>query len=232
MCVTGSSRETLVEELTSRGSQIDRVIVGLARALARPGDVAPRGSLRRRVLVRVISHDWLLRVLDGIESARSVYHDLEDYMDKDYHFWLQRGCLELEAGDIRFARNYIEQAAGLNPMDPLVETANAHMELRSAILNPSSPGASDAADGAFERLRRLVAARPADHYVAHVFGSQALAWCRRASLVSRARLALLREAKEIVGAVLAKSKRREELRQLHWDLRKEEITPASPGVTP
>jgi len=218
--------ETLVEELTTRGTQIDHVVTGLARALARPGEVAaPKSSLRRRVLVRVLSHDWLHRVLDGIDPARGVYESLEEYLDKDYHFWLQRGCLELEAGDIKFAQNYIQQAAGIHSADPLVETAYAHMELRTAISNPAAPGASDAAERAFETLRRLVAARPADHYVAHVFGSQVLAWCRRASLVSRARLALLREAKEIVSAVLGKSKRREELKQLLYDLKKEELTP-------
>jgi hypothetical protein len=220
--------ETLVEELTSRGSQIDHVIVGLARALARPGEaIAPKGSLRRRVLVRLLSHDWLLRVLDGIEPARGVYGSLEEYLDRDYHFWLQRGCLELEAGDVKFAQNYIQQAAGINATDPLVETANAHMELRTAIANAAAPGASDAAAHAFETLRRLATARPYDHYVAHVFGSQALGWCRRASLTSRARLALLREAKEIVNGVLAKTKRREELRQLLWDLKKEELTPTA-----
>jgi hypothetical protein len=225
--------ETLVEELTSRGSQIDHVIVGFARALARPGEVAaPKGSLRRRVLVRLLSHDWLLRVLDGIDPARGVYASLEEYLDRDYHFWLQRGCLELEAGDVKFAQNYIQQAAGINSTDPLVETAKAHMELRTAIANSAAPGASDAAERAFETLRRLAAARPADHYVAHVFGSQVLAWCRRASLVSRARLALLREAKEIVSAVLTKTKRREELKQLLWDLKKEELTPSSPSAGP
>ena len=107
------------------------------------------------------------------------------------------------------------------------------MELRTVIANPAAPGASDAAERAFETLRRLAAARPADHYVAHVFGSQVLAWCRRASLVNRARLALLREAKDIVTAVLAKTKRREELKQLLWDLKKEELTPpTAPSAAP
>jgi hypothetical protein len=223
--------ETLVEELTNRGTQIDHVIIGLARALARPGEAAaPKGSLRRRVLVRLLSHDWLLRVLDGVGPARGVYASLEEYLDKDYHFWLQRGCMELEAGDIKFAQNYIQQATGINSTDPLVETARAHMELRTAIANPAAPGASDAAERAFETLRRLATARPADHYVAHVFGSQALAWCRRASLVNRVRLALLREAKDIVTAVLLKSKRREELKQLLYDLKKEELTPPAPPM--
>lgn len=218
--------ETLIKELTSRGSQIDHLIVGLARALARPGEgAAPKGSRRQRVLIRLLSHDWLLRVLDGIEPARAVYASLEDYLDRDYHFWLQRGCLELEAGDTKFAQNYIHQAAGINSSDPLVETAKAHMELRTAIINPAAPGASDSANHAFDTLRRLVTARPADHYVAHVFGSQVLGWCRHASLVSRARLALLREAKDVVAAALMTAKRREELKQLLLDLKKEELTP-------
>jgi hypothetical protein len=221
--------ETLVGELTSRGSQIDRLVVGLGRALARPNEVwTSRRTLRRRVLIRLLGHDWLLRVLDGTAAARSVYADLEEYLDKDHHFWLQRGCLELEDGEVKFAQNYIHQAAGMNPTDPLVETANAHMGLRIAISNPSAPGASAAVDDAFSCLRRLLGARPGDYYVAHVFGSQALGWCRRASLTPRARLAQLREAKDIVAKLLTTSKNRQELKQLHWDLCKEELSPTKP----
>lgn len=214
--------EKLMDELAARGTQLEELVSGLCRALSTP----PRDSRRRRVLKHLLSHDWLLRLLRDVEMARSVYAKLESFLDDDHHFWLQRGCLELEEGDVRFAQNFLEQAAALNDSDPLVETAYAHMQLRKAVANPSAPEAEGLAEGALETLRRLITQRGrTDHYPAHVFGSQALAWCRRAALVPRVRTALVREAKETVERAVALHRSRRELKQLLADLKKEEMTP-------
>lgn len=134
-------------------------MVGLCRALA-IGVNADRGSTRRsRVLVRLLNHDFLLRLLDDVELARSAYAQLGDCLDQDHHFWLQRGCLELEAGELSFAQNYLQYASAICSTEPLVETAFAHMQLRTAIANPSAPAASEAVETAFATLRRLIAAR-------------------------------------------------------------------------
>lgn len=219
--------EKLVEELAERGSQLEKLVVGLCRALAiQTSPEEPRSSRRRRVLKWVLNHNGLLRMLDDAQSARNVYGQLEKFLDSDYHFWLQRGCLELEDGDIRLAENFIHQAAAINADDALVETAMAHMQLRKAIGNPGGPDADKTAESAFEVLRRLIAARGSrDHYPVHVFGSQALGWCRRAGLTPRARRALLREAKEIVGRALGIQRNRNELQQLFEDLKREELRP-------
>jgi hypothetical protein len=219
--------EKLVEELAERGTQLEGLVVGLCRALAiRIGADEPRNSRRKRVLKRLLNHGALLRLLDDVEPARSVYAQLEDHLDGDYHFWLQRGCLELEDGDIRFAQNFVDQAASINASDPLVETASAHVQVRKAIANPSGPDAEKLADTAFDTLRRLIAARGAiDYYPAHVFGSQALGWSRRAALTPRVRRALLREAKDVVTKAVSIHRSRQELRQLLGDITKEELQP-------
>ena len=218
--------ETLLVELTARGTQLERLVIGLCRALAIEGASDGRGgSRRKRVLKRLLNHNTLLRLLTDVEPARDVYSSLESDLDGNYHFWLQRGCLELEEGDVRRAENFLEQAASINGHDALVETAFAHMQLRKAISNPAAPGAEHLVDAAFDKLRTLIAARGAvDAYPAHVFGSQALGWCRRAGIVAKARHSLLREAKEVVAKALGVH-RRTELRQLHADLTKEELRP-------
>jgi hypothetical protein len=219
--------EKLVDELTGRGTQVEHVIVGLCRALAIGAGTEERGARRRRrVLARVLSHDFLLRLMNDIEPARSAYAQLEDYLEKDHHFWLQRGCLELEAGELSFARNHLEYAAALGPTDPLVDTAFAHMQLRTAISNPSAPGAASTVETALETLRRVIAARgKTDYKPAHVFGSQVVGWLHRASLTPRARRDLLSEAKEVVEAALRIHRARKELRRLFDDLRKEQLRP-------
>ena len=120
----------------------------------------------------------------------------------------------------------MQQASALNNTDPLVETAHAHMVLRRAISSPSAVSAREAAESAFETLRRLVATRSHDHYPAHVFGSQALSWCRHASLTPRERTTLLREARDVVQQALNLHRSRQELKHLLTDLRRAELDPA------
>ena len=100
------------------------------------------------------------------------------------------------------------------------------MTLRKACANPAAPGAGQAVDRAFESLRSLIASRGSkDPYPAHVFGSQTLGWCNRASLTPRARRALIREAKEIVEKAFAMHRGRSELEQLFFDLKVAELKP-------
>jgi hypothetical protein len=219
--------EMLVRELADRGTQIEQLVIGLSQALAiKSATDEPRGSRRRRVLKHLLNHDRLLRLLRDVEPARNVYSKLAGHLDGDHHFWLQRGCLELESGDIRFAQNYLHQAAALNSGDPLVETAMAHMQLRKAVLSPASPDAEELASSAFDTLRRLVDLRGAtDYHPAHIFGSQVLAWCRQAAITPRQRRSLLREAKEMVARAAGFHRSRVELRQLLSDLTMEELRP-------
>jgi RecA/RadA recombinase len=218
--------EKLVDELTQRGTQLESLVIGLCRALAIKAEAGQRSSRRARALKWLLKHDRLLRLLGEIEPARNVYAALEDHLRSDYHFWLQRGCLELEAGDVRLAENFLQQSAALNAEDPLVETALAHMTLRKAIANPGAPGAGESAEAAFDKLRGLIASRGSkDPYPAHVFGSQSLGWCNRASLTPRARRTLLREAKDIVGKAVTDHRGRSELEQLFHDLRLAELKP-------
>lgn len=220
--------EKLVDELASRGTQLQQIVVGFCRALAvqTGGASDGRNSRRNRVLSRLLNHNALLRLLDEVEHARSVYAQVQEELKDNHHFWLQRGCLELEGGSIPHAENFLEQSRALCPDDPLVETAYAHMRLRKAIANPSAPGAAPAAADAFETLRTLIRTRGSrDHVPAHVFGSQALGWVRRAGLTPRARRELLREALDVVAAARGMHRSRTELDQLHEDLRREQLVP-------
>ena len=70
---------------------MNRVIVGLARALARPGDVAPRGSLFVASLFELSVTTGYCVCSTASNLLEASEHDLKNYVDKDYHFWLQRG---------------------------------------------------------------------------------------------------------------------------------------------
>ena len=176
----------LVKELSDRGTQLEQLVIGLCRAIAiKNSSDEPRGSRRRRVLRHLLNHDGLLRLLSDVEPARNVYAQLEQHLDGDYHFWLQRGCLELECGDIRFAQNFLQQAVAINPSDALVETAMAHMCLRRAVTSPANPGAEELATGdsrrsgvSSKRGRPPTTTRPISSEVRRLPGAARLR-CRR-----------------------------------------------------
>jgi len=40
-------------------------------------------------------------------EARDIYEELESILSWDYHYWLQKGSLQVEAGNIRLAENFL-----------------------------------------------------------------------------------------------------------------------------
>src|SRR5207244_3011735 len=91
-------------------------------------------------VIQLMSHERLLRLLKAPE-ARAVYADVEaiPVVSNDYHYWLQRGSVEVEAGDLRLAENFLNQARSLVPSgeDYRVETEYAYMLIRKAVGNPA-----------------------------------------------------------------------------------------------
>ena len=71
-----------------------------------------RYDRRWRRLIRFINHDYLLRML-SIADARTIYERIESILNWDYHYWLQRGSLEVEGGDLSLATNFLDQARSL-----------------------------------------------------------------------------------------------------------------------
>ena len=86
----------------------------------------------------LISHSNVrARFYQNIDEARTIYDSLSHMFENNYHFWLQYGCLEIEAGRLGrldLADNYLQQASSLRPGDPYVINALGDLELRKAIV--------------------------------------------------------------------------------------------------
>jgi len=174
-----------------------------------------------RMLRPLLNHDFLLRTI-GPENARDVYTGVEALLHWDYHYLLQRGSLELEAGDIRLAENYLNQAYSLGSDDPLVRTEFAYLLLRLAVEAPTAPGAASRVQNGLAMLEEIIKLRGRlDRYPYHVLGSQGLAWSRRAALGLRERQSLLKTLSQRVGEGVNNHAGSEELKRLHEDLKKE-----------
>ena len=160
--------------------ELNDVLLGLAWALASKTD--PSGNRKSRThqfFVRVINHDFLLNTV-GVIDARILYHRLETIQSWDYHYWLQRGSLEVETGDVRLAENFLGAARSLGSGDFRVETAYAYMLVRKAYEAPNDLNAQEFLNTGISSLEDII-----DHwgriseYPYHVLGSQGLAWIRR-----------------------------------------------------
>ncbi|MCW2846025.1 MAG: hypothetical protein JWN22_3941 [Nocardioides sp.] len=207
-----------------------QVIQSFAFALASGADPQlDRNSRERKLLRRIINHDRLKRVIGDVSQCREIYSALQDRLAWDFHFWLQRGSLEVESGDLTDAKNYLESARSLTEgKDFRVENEYAYLMLKRASEHPSSESSIREATAALQDLEEAMRARgEKESYPFHVYGSQGLRWARRAVIPAA-------EKRILIGRLLEAVKRgrewhptRDDLRQLERDLEREYLMQAA-----
>lgn len=179
-CLHRLIAETLIKELRERSDALTQAHVDLSYAVthtANPG--MSRDTIYTRFLKRFINNRYLFGMLD-LEDARRVYEEIEPHLYWDYHYWLQRGSLEVAEGDVRAAEQYLNTAKSLNDADHLVMTEYAYMLMRLAVSEPTAPRASDILEEGVAMLRAQIShSGGRDRYPYHVLGSQGLAWVNR-----------------------------------------------------
>jgi len=176
----------------------------------------------------------MIEEIAALDRIRQIYDGVEFMLSGDYHFWLQRGSLEVEVGDIRLAENFLAQARGLAPDDYKVQTAWAYMSLKRAAMD-AEMGVTSSRDRAEEALRELYDAierrGATDSYPYHVLGSQALSWLRRAHLTQDERRRRLAEVLHTVQEGHKQHPRVRELAKLSDDLEREYLMTSASGAS-
>ena len=202
--------------------ELSDVIAGLAWALAtKVGIPLDRTSRTGRFLARLINHDFLLSTV-GFPSARELYARLESLLSSDYHYWLQRGSLEVEVGDIRRAENFLGSARSLGAGDFRVGTAYSYMLMRKAWEAPKDLHAEEFLNLGMSELEDIIEnSGRLSEYPFHVYGSQGLAWAHRAIPQMESRRVFLNKLSQVVNQGLALHSTAESLIKLSGDLKKE-----------
>jgi hypothetical protein len=202
------------------------IIKSLAFVLAVKSDPQMNWNSReRRLLRRIINHDFLIRIVANASAVREVYSFLEDRLSWDYHYWLQRGSFEVEVGDLSLAENFLNSSRSLAPdHDYYVDTEYAYLMLKSSAKNPRAPQALDRAEKALLDLEDVMRQHGGrDSYAFHIYGSQGLSWARRAPITSGERLNLLKRLLEAVGKGCEIHPHSSDLRRLKDDLQREAL---------
>ena len=170
----------IVFDLVQREGMLRPILVGLATVCAaqvRP-DMAP-SEKPKRMLIQLINHDFLYRAIGGTEAA-ALYDELEGALNGEPHYWLQRGCLEIESGNLIRAENFLSQARALKADDSYIITAWADLLFHKALFNVHNPKGPELVLEACALLDGAIAnyGRKSPHAF-HIYCSQGLAWCRR-----------------------------------------------------
>ena len=213
--------EILLKELQLR-RDLSRVLSGLilvAATKAAPGQ--SRSSRPWRMLKLFINHEFLIRTI-GLEAARNIYGEYEQLLTWDYHYWLQRGSLEVEFGDLSLAENFLNQAKSLASEDSLVDNEIAYLLFKKALANPAGVDAKRNVNEATAILEELIHKRGhIDSYPFHVLASQGLAWSRRTIRNRQEKEKYLRYLLTHTENGLKKHPRNDDLVTMHHDLKTE-----------
>lgn len=100
--------EVIVDSLRASG-QLLQPYLGLARAIAARQDASRPKSRESKLVAALLSHRRISRTF-AISDGRTVYSEVESFCSDDYHFWLQRGSLEVQDGLLEYARPYLLSA--------------------------------------------------------------------------------------------------------------------------
>lgn len=222
--------DLIVAELGRRGELLP-VLEGLiVVAATRVSPQLHRSARPWRFLKALINHEYLMAVL-RVEPARNLYGSVEEILHWDYHYWLQRGSLEAQAGDLGLAENFLGQARALAPSDPLVQTEWAYFLFKRAISNPTSGSARQMVTEAIATLQDLIENRGInDPYPYHVLCTQSLNWARTALSAREAKTTFLRETLAVAEEAVRRHPNRPEMEVVRADVQRALLTLAvAPG---
>ena len=121
---------TTVLNLAPRGPLAESYKI-LLTVLANDMDRRARaGPARRwfRLYKKIVNHRQIFeRFAQDLDEARGIFDALAKKLSDDAHYWLQYGSLELEYGEVAYARHYIVSAEGIAPNDRMIRNAKGHL---------------------------------------------------------------------------------------------------------
>ncbi|MDE2794136.1 MAG: SIR2 family protein [Gemmatimonadota bacterium] len=167
----------VVDRIAGRNDLVD----AYCRVLSALSQDIYRGEGRRgrswRLFVRLIDHRRIFeRFSQDMVKARTIYESIGEWFRADGHYWLQFASLEIEYGELDYARLHLAHAEGLMPRNPLVVTTRALLTMKEAIGALHYDEAKRMLLTAQESLEKQIESKPRDDYPYHVYLSQTLLW--------------------------------------------------------
>lgn len=201
---------------------------GLLWSIAIRVEPRRRNTRETKLLTALLNHERVLRNF-AVDDGRQLYESVEEPLAQDYHFWLQRGSLEVERGSLPAARNYLQSAFAGGDHDFRLHTEWAYYLIKSARSDPKAADASARVREAEAVLLKQIERRgDQDSYAYHVYGSQMLSWLRRAPINDDDRARQLENIKNRVKDGCERHPDADDLHDLHRDIESEWLSLAIP----
>lgn len=213
--------EIVRDELAKNGLLGD-VLSGLAlMGAAKVNPVMDRKSKPWKFLRAIISHEFLHKFLP-VETARNLYGLIEQPLNWEPHYWLQRGALEVELGDLGLAQNFLSQARSMSPDNHWIENEWAYLLFKQALITPGSMKSQELVNEAVDTLIDLINKELGrDPYPFHILGTQGILWARNGLKQKEEKRKFLQEIFSTVKSGLDKSPSNIDLQRLRDNLQKE-----------
>ena len=216
----------IAQKVSDRLSSDKQLILYYARLayIAAVKSVTPNSEEKRmkRLLKKIINHEFLFKISSDIDEAQSLYESIEDLLKDDHHFWLQRGCFELGRNRLNTAKNYLNQSFNLSSNDPLVILSLAHLHFKEAIANPNTEKSFMLAKEAYDVIDQLIKQRGmTDLYPYHVLGTQGFLWAKKGIKEIEKRKRYLQNLLSILEKGVENHKSSNELREMRDKISKE-----------
>jgi tetratricopeptide (TPR) repeat protein len=143
------------------------------------------GGLSRRsrafALFKSLIHHHIVfkRFEESFDAARLVYDSVLPKFSTNAQFLLQYGSLEMEAGNLEVAQNYLNQADSLDAGNAFIKNAQGQLLLKKAIRAASKAAAIDLRDeGSAILMENIDNPELDDAYCYHIYCQLRLMWIR------------------------------------------------------
>ncbi|WCL51015.1 P-loop NTPase [Leptospira sp. GIMC2001] len=156
---------------------------------------------RIKSLARIcLGHDRLIEItFKNITKINDMYENISKLYSENPHYWLQRAAVEIEIGELPFAKNHIESALALSPLDPLILITKYHIELKTELVKPYSDDSRDIFIDIIDNLKDMLPSRKeTDPKPYHIIGNLGLQWANQKISIKNDKKVFLISLKEVV----------------------------------
>lgn len=130
-----------------------------------------------KLLIRFLNHDFLRELMGKNADVELIYGAIEKVLYSEFHFWLQRGSFEIQAGNLDPAETFLLQAQALKPDDVKVETSFCYLLMKRALEDPKTGSSAALAREGLRRLDALLQTRPSTSpHTYEIFLTQGRKW--------------------------------------------------------
>lgn len=181
--------------------QLKTAVMSVARTFADSAfDHRDSGDPDRRTLIRVINHSYLQQLRLAASEIREIYDEVQDVLDGDFHYWLQRGAFEVETGNDREALHALTTAMTTmgGEDDTRVLTEYSYLRFQLAKKYPSIETTAMAQDAIYDLGKVILRAGENSPHTFVVLAREGITWLMDAPLLAARRDELKAEVSRLL----------------------------------